>query len=190
MSSGLRITGGHLSGRRIPTSQNAVLRPTPDRVRKSVFEIAKSYLVESVFLDLFAGSGINGLEAISRGAKRVVFIDKNRKLCSNLIENLSTLNVSNICQVICKDVMVAISDPEIWKTANCIFMDPPYESGLIVKTLKKIDSVLCAGQLKLVITEFYRKELICCEELNHLRCFRREQYGDTVIGFWQVKSEE
>lgn len=124
----MRITGGSLVRRRflIPelVDEN-VVRPTPDRVREAVFSMIKSELCDALVLDLFAGSGAHGFEAISRGARAVTFVEKNPAIAQVIKQNISDLALDSQCTIIRMDAeKYILNEPSF--LAQVIFVDPPY----------------------------------------------------------------
>jgi len=128
MNKTMRITGGTLVRRRflIPdlVDEN-VVRPTPDRVRESLFSIIQEYLKDAIVLDLFAGSGAHGFEAISRGAKSVTFVEKNPRIAQVIKENILQLELGAQCNLVLADALHYVANaPKV--IAKVIFVDPPY----------------------------------------------------------------
>ena len=92
----LRIIGGHLRGRKVSFIENSNIRPTPDRIRETLFNWLQNEILGSECLDLFCGSGILGLEALSRGAKHVIAIDKDKSVTTHLNKIINELKVDNL----------------------------------------------------------------------------------------------
>jgi 16S rRNA (guanine966-N2)-methyltransferase len=128
----MRITGGTLVRRRYlvpPLADEGLVRPTPDRVRESVFSMIQAHLPEAIVLDIFAGSGGHGFEAVSRGAASVVFVEKRPEVASIIKENIQTLGLLAQCQVKVVDAIKFIQSEASLK-ANVVFVDPPYDLQL------------------------------------------------------------
>lgn len=123
----MRITGGSLVRRRflIPelVDEN-VVRPTPDRVREAVFSMIKAHLPGSHVLDLFAGSGAHGFEALSRGAAKVSFVEKNPQIAAVIKTNIASLGLGSMCTLIQSDALKVVEKAE--EKADVVFVDPPY----------------------------------------------------------------
>ena len=138
----MRIIAGEAKNRIIKTRKGFDTRPTLESVKESLFSIITPYIEGSVFLDLFSGSGSISLEAISRGAKRVVMIEKDGEALKYIIENIDNLGFSDRCRAYKNDVIRAI---EILGRKNekfdIIFMDPPYQDNVTKKVLKAIEQV-------------------------------------------------
>jgi len=119
----LTIIGGRFKGRSLESPKGLLTKPTLALMRKSVFDICQGYLEGSSFLDLFACSGAMGLEAISRGASKATFVEKDRRTCKTLQNNIALLGVAEQTEVICKD---AFSLPLEGGPYDIIYIDPPY----------------------------------------------------------------
>lgn len=143
----LRIIAGKHRGRRIETKENATIRPTGSRTREAIFNIlahgefrglGRSPLVEGRVVDLFCGTGALGLEALSRGAAHVTFIDQSGDSISLARANAAALGeTSQSTQFLRSD---STSLPPTAKPCTLAFLDPPYNSGLALKSLKSLDS--------------------------------------------------
>ena len=134
-SNTLRIIGGEWRSRKLPFIDAPGLRPTPDRVRETLFNWLQGDIHNAYCLDMFAGSGALGFEALSRGAKDVAFIEKNTACASQLSANLKLLNSD--AKVIQSDALTFLNaTPKIESTFDIVFLDPPYRQGLIQKSLE------------------------------------------------------
>jgi 16S rRNA (guanine966-N2)-methyltransferase len=132
----LRIVAGEWRGRKLKFSGNKELRPTPDRVRETLFNWLQPDLSGSRCLDLFAGSGALGIEAASRGADSVLMVEKNSDAVAGIRQNIKLLKTDKI-QVVCENAEDFIDDAKHAQRDFCeqvfdiVFMDPPYQSGLL-----------------------------------------------------------
>lgn len=122
----LRITGGTFKGRAIKIPPSSITRPASNRVRQAIFNILDNYLDidDSIILDIFAGSGAVGFEALSRGAKHLTCIEKNPLVCNILKENVLTLEIQSQVDIFQCD---ALGLPKAKEPADVIFIDPPYK---------------------------------------------------------------
>jgi 16S rRNA (guanine966-N2)-methyltransferase len=125
----MRITGGKARGIPLISTQDKLLRPATDYLRKALFSSLASWIKDKIFLDLFAGTGSYGLEALSRGAQSGVFVEKNRELIDILRINVASVTKSlgkqpELCTVIHQSVW-NFSLPEEWK-CDVVFLDPPF----------------------------------------------------------------
>ena len=134
----LRIIGGDWRSRKLPFIDAPGLRPTPDRIRETLFNWLQGKILGTNCLDLFAGSGALGLEALSRGAADVVFVEKNVSVAQQLMQNLHVLNAK--AKVLQGDAFSSLK--QINQPFDLIFLDPPYRQGLIEKSLQIINERL------------------------------------------------
>ena len=134
----LRIVAGDLRSRRITFPANGAIRPTGDRIRETLFNWLQSHTHNSVCLDLFAGSGALGIEAISRGANEVMFIEKESSIASALRSNLELLNITN-GHVIHDDALSWIKAHNSAKPFDIVFLDPPFSSELLVESCELLE---------------------------------------------------
>lgn len=126
--SSIRIIGGKWRSRKVNFTGKDGLRPTPDRVRETLFNWLAPYIVDTICLDLCAGSGILGLEAISRGAKRVYAIENDEESVKNIKENKERLEAINLT-IMHKNVITWLQTAPI--PADIVFVDPPYKLNLL-----------------------------------------------------------
>ena len=133
----LRIIGGSWRGRKLSIAPVAELRPTPDRIRETLFNWLAPYLPGANCLDLFAGTGALGLEALSRAAARATLVDSSPLVCKQLKEHLDLLKADN-AQVSQGDVLKFLSTPPEL-SYDLIFLDPPYHSDLLTKCCAKLN---------------------------------------------------
>lgn len=175
----MRITGGSLVRRRflIPelVDQN-VVRPTPDRVREAVFSMIKAHLQAARVLDIFAGSGSHGFEAISRGAAHVSFVEQNPQIIAVIKENIASLKLEQQCDIIKSEARRFVSEAPDFK-ADIIFVDPPYSLVLDEIFFKNLARHL--NPEGLVVFRCFKKE-----ELFFARLFNTERdrcYGGTRV---------
>ena len=127
MSSKVRIIGGQWRGKKIEFLDLKSLRPTPDRVRETLFNWLAPSLSNARCLDLFAGSGAIGFEALSRGAAHVVMVDNNRRICEKLKEQATLIQTDNI-HIVHQEATQFIAATQ--ETFDLIFIDPPFQSNL------------------------------------------------------------
>ena len=159
------------------------MRPTSDRVKESIFNIL-SDLEGRSFLDLYAGSGNMGLEALSRGASKVVFVEKNRTCVETIRRNLTLMHAEHSSEVIEASVEQGIRRLLRRKEDfDIIFADPPYEGGYVAKTLKllRAEHSLLRDSGLFVLQHFVREEPE--GDLAPFVLERRRKYGETVVSF-------
>ncbi len=125
----MRIVAGEFGGRRLKSLSGADVRPTTDRVREAWFSILGKGVAGAEVLDLCAGSGALGLEALSRGARAVTFVDRDPRSLRVLSENIATLGVSDRCRVVRQEALAALENLR-GQRFDLVLADPPYQSDL------------------------------------------------------------
>lgn len=131
----MRVIAGSARSLKLKTLEGLETRPTTDRIKETLFNIIGPSVYDAVFLDLFSGSGGIGIEALSRGAKEAVFVEKNPKAMACVRENLKFTRLAAKASLITADVMNALARLEGGKIFDIIFMDPPYNKGLEKKVI-------------------------------------------------------
>ncbi|MDA8133062.1 MAG: 16S rRNA (guanine(966)-N(2))-methyltransferase RsmD [Desulfobacteraceae bacterium] len=176
----MRVISGIRKGRKLAKIEGDRIRPTSDRTKEAVFNILGPRIREARVLDLFAGTGALGIEALSRGARHAVFMDLN---CDIVRQNLLLCRFEPQSTVLCHDI---INDPlpDILKgqAFDLVFMDPPYTAGVIEKTLEKEGFVELLAPGGLIIAEHSGKESLQIS-LSGLDIFRQKKYSKTMISF-------
>lgn len=179
----MRISGGLLKGRRIATKKSLCerLRPTSAKVREAIFDIIKNRIIGTSFVDLYAGTGTIGLEALSRGAERVVFVEPNRIRARMIKENLQKLGFNENSIVVGKKAIDFLKKASIEdKRFDVFFLDPPYFSDEIINALPIIaENKLLADNGLVIVEHFFKKKLP--ESIGELRVLRNYRYGDTML---------
>ena len=128
-----RVIGGRWRGRRLEFPPLEAVRPSPDRVRETVFNWLAPFMDGATCLDLFAGSGALGLEALSRGAAFVVFVDRDRRLVDAIARHLALLDAASQARAVQSDAQAYLGGAG--ERFDIVFVDPPYSSGLLVPCL-------------------------------------------------------
>ncbi|MDI9485761.1 MAG: 16S rRNA (guanine(966)-N(2))-methyltransferase RsmD [Bacillota bacterium] len=182
----MRIIAGKAKGTRLSSVSGLTTRPTGDRVKEALFNILGPAVTGSAFLDLYAGSGAIGLEALSRGASDVVWIDASRACTAQIRANLEKARLSG-GTVYTNDVFRALVQLEkAGRRFDFIFLDPPYGQGLVGKTLEHPSLADVLKKEGIIIAEAGKKEEapIAVSKL----CLKREQrYGDTKLLFYDMR---
>ena len=119
----MRVIGGEFRSRRLKTVEGWATRPTPDRLRETLFDVLAGRIEGAVFVDAYAGTGAVGIEALSRGAARCVFIESARRAVEAIRENLRALGIEGRASVVAGKVVAALGR----QAGDIVFMDPPYE---------------------------------------------------------------
>jgi len=187
----LRIISGSLRGKKIQSVPGTDIRPTSNRVREAIFNILSNSVSGVHVLDLFAGSGPLGIEAMSRGAESTVFIDNNKNAVSVIEKNIDSCSLTKRVEIISCDVVYSLS---FLKSARpefkLVFMDPPYNKNLIKPALVNIH---LSGSLKKnarIIIEHSSSEKIP-QDLQEFNIEDEKKYGKTKVSFliYRQKSE-
>ena len=183
----LRVIAGTAKGHKLKTIKGLTTRPTSDKVKGAVFNILAALIPGANVLDIYAGTGSLGIEALSRGADSAVFVDKSSECFHTIKENLAHTKLESKATVIAGDVFVALNKfSKNNKKFDIIFLDPPYGKGLVEKTLKNIAENDIIMQEGIIVAEHDVEDEVP-EEVGGLERYRRQKYGDTVISFYRLK---
>ncbi|MBF0533084.1 MAG: 16S rRNA (guanine(966)-N(2))-methyltransferase RsmD [Candidatus Omnitrophica bacterium] len=185
----IKIIAGQYKGKNFRTHPD--IRPTQNIVRKSLFDTLGQDWAGVVFLDVFAGSGMIGLEALSRGAKKVVFVEKNAEVYAILRGNLEGLNAQPAAdghwpyEALQADAFVALKTFfREKKQFDVVFLDPPYGLGLAKKALKTIETHDILHANSLLVIEHENAEILP-ERHGRFTLFRRKRFGSSVLSYYQ-----
>ena len=178
----MKILSGVLKGRRLTFSKNPHLRPTSDKVRQAIFNILRGKTENAKVLDLFAGTGALGIEALSNGAGFVQFVEVHPAQASEIRCHLTKLGLETRAQVMTLDAIGAVKRFSKNKEKfDLIFLDPPYgDSLLLLSTLESILRTGIAGIHTLLLIECNTPER-SYEMLSSLRVLKEKIYGDTKL---------
>ncbi|MDN3509517.1 MAG: 16S rRNA (guanine(966)-N(2))-methyltransferase RsmD [Candidatus Neptunochlamydia sp.] len=176
----MRITGGFLKNQSLKTPKGDKTRPTSEKLRQSVFNIAQTYVENCTFLDLYAGSGAMGIEALSRGAKEATFIEKDRSALKILRENITELYLSPLTTLIVGDVLLLLKRLN-GKTFDLIYIDPPYEKGLQEKTLVLVDNLHLLHIGGLLFVEGSCQKELEIPSLTTMQLQKKKKMGSTFL---------
>ncbi|MGL5715235.1 MAG: 16S rRNA (guanine(966)-N(2))-methyltransferase RsmD [Paraclostridium sp.] len=183
----MRIISGKVRGLKLNTPKNDDVRPTTDRVKESLFNIINGYMIDSNVLDLFAGTGSLGIECLSRGANKCVFVDVNKSSIDLVRSNIKKARMESESDVINLDCKSAI---DRLKTRNekfdLIFMDPPYYENLFVNTLEKISDSNILDTDGLIVVEHDTVQDIP-DSVGILVKQKSKKYGNTTLSFYVVE---
>ncbi len=181
----MRITSGRFKSRIIKAPR--AIRPTLDNVRKSIFDIVSGQVDGAKVLDLFAGSGALGLEALSRGADSCIFVDNDKSSVKTIKENLEALGLPyhEDIIIVAADAMKAISKfAKNGERFDLIFLDPPYYKSLVKKSLFLLGSYDILTKSGVVIVEHSKHDAVP-NSTGELTLYRSTRYGDTQISFYR-----
>lgn len=169
----MRVITGIARGRRLISPEGYDVRPTTDKVKESVFNIIQFDLPDAVVLDLFAGSGQLGIEALSRGAEKAVFIDNSRKSLEVIKNNIELCKFSALSEVFLSDALSFVKSTSL--KFDIVFLDPPYHNELCNKVLPVISTCLNPGAV--VICETQNDEELPEDDIGELYLDREYCYS-------------
>ncbi len=176
----LRIIGGSFGGRIISSPKGDLTRPSSSLLRKAFFDICQDSVGDADFLDLFAGSGAMGIEAISRGAHFSTFVDKSANACQVIKKNIELLEIEGQTEVLCMPSDRALELFERKKRKfHLIFIDPPYGKDFLPPILQKIVDAKLLQESGRIFAEESAKATI--PQLASLKLHEERRYGDTVL---------
>ena len=185
----MRVIAGSHKGRRLQPPSGVQLRPTSGRVKEALFSILAFRVKQACMLDLFAGSGAIGLEALSRGAKQVIFVEQQHASLQILYENLNRCDNPSGATVLECSVWEFFRHPQLPKGVpfDIVFADPPYEGSDILQLLSLIGEKISISPQGVVIVEHLHKASIPLR-VGPLSQTRRSRYGDTALTFFEATS--
>jgi 16S rRNA (guanine966-N2)-methyltransferase len=191
----MRITGGTARGRNLAGPKSGIIRPTSDRVREALFSIIAAEVPGSTVLDLYAGTGAFGLEALSRGAAAAVFVDQSKQAMALIQDNLSRCFAGAKAALLQVDLARPDSLARLKNRLpagmlfDLIFLDPPYEKNLAEKTLAAVAQETLLQKSGLLIAE-ERKTARLPEQCGSLRLVDQRSYGETGLWFYRQEAVE
>jgi 16S rRNA (guanine966-N2)-methyltransferase len=179
----MRVIAGEFRSRRLKTLPGMALRPTPDRLREALFNILSPRIADCVFVDAYAGSGAVGIEALSRGAARAIFIERHPAAVRLIRENLVALGIEDRAQLIQAPAAMLLAR----YTDGIVFLDPPYP------LVKEYDAALTALGVAptpslLVIVQHHSKFALA-ESQGALERTREVRHGDNTLSFYVRKGD-
>jgi len=183
----MRIITGSLKGRKLKSPKGDAVRPTTDKVKEAIFDMLYAYMEDGcVCMDVFAGSGNMGLEAISRGAKTVYFSDASRESLALVKENVKYCQVEDNAVLLAGDYKYNIK--RVHDTVDIYFLDPPYANGFILPAIKAIDDSGNMAEGGLIVCETAAKEELP-EEYLGFKLIKQRRYGTTLVSIYQKSTE-
>lgn len=149
----MRVIAGKAKSLRLKTIEGMDTRPTTDRIKETLFNMLQPYLADCRFLDLFAGSGAIGIEALSRGADCCIFVEQQRKAADCIRANLDFTRLDGQARVMVMDAVSAVRKLDGEDAFQCIFMDPPYRKGLEMDVLRALRNTSLVNEDTLLVVE-------------------------------------
>ncbi len=195
----LRLTGGRFKGITLETPAHLRTRPTQSKLRQALFNSLQTHVTESRVLDLFAGSGALGFEALSRGAKEVVFVDESKSACQTIQKNVAILGVED--QVSLLKISMEMTGPSIgldqlktFEPFDIILADPPYEQGWELRLLSLFpwDELLKPEGKFCLEWAYHSRSHVqdLPERFPFLVKVRQKNYGNSVLSTYEKQSRE
>jgi 16S rRNA (guanine(966)-N(2))-methyltransferase RsmD len=187
----MRVIAGIYRRRILKSLKGLSMRPTSDRLRETLFNVLGSNVAGSRFLDLFAGTGAIGIEAFSRGAAEVVFIENHPPAVALIRRNLASLHIRSGATVLASDALRALEklasrlrgEPTGY---DFVFLDPPYAAAKdYARVLEFLGSANLLASSGIVVAE-HRRSFELPEEIGSLRCYRVLKQGDAALSFYRV----
>lgn len=175
----MRVIGGEFRSRRLETIPGLATRPTPDRLRETLFDILAPRIEGMVFLDAYAGTGSVGIEALSRGARHAIFLERGRAALEVIRRNLGSLGLDARATVLAGPVLATLRR----YSADIVFADPPYESDAYTALL---DALAEAARPLAIIQHSVRHDLP--DEHLGLKRVRLLKQGDNALSFYEART--
>lgn len=175
----MKIISGKYKGRVLEGFDIAGTRPTMDRVKESLFAMIQSYLEDATVLDLFAGSGNLGIEALSEGAQEIYLVDKNKKACQVIKRNINKIGIE-ASDIFCGDYKSALKKYQEQSIKfDIIFLDPPYQTDLVKKSMEVIEKYELLSKSGIIVAESNTLDKIIYSD--KLEIVKSKKYGDKVV---------
>jgi 16S rRNA (guanine966-N2)-methyltransferase len=184
---GMRVISGKFGSRPLHKFKGMAIRPTSDRLRETLFNVLGPLVVDSLFVDCFAGSGAVGIEALSRGARQVILIENDRKATDLIRKNLESLNAGNNVELLSRDVITGLNELSKRRLLiDLLFFDPPYrEIALYSRLLEFLDDYNLLAPEGRIILE-HPKKIELPSHLVNLEKSRMLEQGDTAVTFYRL----
>lgn len=182
----MRVIAGELKGRRLVAPRGHRTRPTADQVRIALMDALMPWLPGARVLDLFAGAGAVGLEALSRGAAHATFVERDPRAAEAIRHNVETLGVRGRVRLVRADVARALERLAVeGEGFDVVFLDPPYEPDLVTPTLARLGGGAVTAPSAAVVAQHLTKQPPP-EHVGHLAVFRTRRFGETTLTFFRA----
>ena len=182
----MRIISGTARGTKLFTLEGETTRPTLDRVKESMFNIIQNEVQNSIFIDLFSGSGAIGLEAASRGAKRVILCDKSKQAINIINKNIEKTHLKEKVELYNLDYELLLKT-KIKEQADIIYIDPPYKSDFAINAVNVILENRLVSEDSTIIIETDEEEKILRElEKIEIKITDKRKYGRAILIFLKI----
>ncbi|MCD5322568.1 16S rRNA (guanine(966)-N(2))-methyltransferase RsmD [Pontibacillus sp. HN14] len=176
----MRVIAGEHKGRQLQPVPNRLTRPTTDKVKEALFQMIGPYFEGGACLDLFAGSGGLGIEALSRGMDQAIFVDKHPKAIATIYENLKTLKLQDYAEVYKNDAYRAIKAAgKRGLSFRLVFLDPPYEKFSYEELVDSLVEHNVVNEETVIVCE-HSSEQSLPDSFGSFTCFRHETYSSII----------
>ncbi|GAC1465950.1 MAG: 16S rRNA (guanine(966)-N(2))-methyltransferase RsmD [Chloroflexota bacterium] len=183
----MRIIAGRAKGHRLKAPAGLETRPTSDKVREAIFDMLQNCFVDEPVLDLFAGTGALGIEALSRGASRATFVERRAPACQALWSNLRHTHFTNVAQVMRLPVERALDVLD--QPFGLILLDPPYAYPNLGGIMKTVGAARATGDDTVVVFE-HSPRFLAEQRYGRLTLERSKVYGDTAVSIYDAQEEQ
>lgn len=181
----MRVITGEYKGRKLEAPEDYNVRPTTDKVKEAIFDIIMNDVYGSVCMDLFAGSGSLGIEALSRGADKCYFCDSDRNSIRLIKKNIAIVGAKEKSVVIAGDYKKALRRAD--EKIDVFFIDPPYESGLYETCISQIDILDLLSDDGIIITE-HDTRFAMPDSVGNIVKVKERKYGRTMLTLYSKQS--
>lgn len=182
----MRVIAGTFRSRRLKGPGTLTLRPTSDRLRETLFNILGPGVEDSLFVDIYAGTGAVGIEAVSRGARQTILVESNAKAATLIRENLAAMSIFG-AELIRADAVTGLERLATRRLiADFVYLDPPYDKPVeLVRVLEYLDASRLIAPRGIVIAEHHWRAGLP-ERFNRLERTRQLEQGETVLSFYSL----
>lgn len=183
----MRIISGKYKGHQLVNFSADHIRPTTDRVKETLFNIIQGHIPDAMVLDLFSGTGNLGIEALSRGAKEVTFIENHLKSLELIRKNIEKLKITEP-HLILKQEVLSFLKSKTTKTFDLILIDPPFTKQMADEVMLTLSTSTLFHENTLIAIESAKKESLQLS-YNTLHCADQRLFGDKILSFFAQKNE-
>lgn len=183
----MRIISGTARGTKLYTLEGQATRPTLDRVKESLFNIIQNEIPDSIFVDLFSGSGAIGLEAASRGAKKIILCDKSKDAIKVINRNIEKTHLKEKVELYNLDYRTLL-ETKINEKIDIIYIDPPYNSDFAIKSVEiLINKKLVKKETKIIIETDNEEKILKELENSQIEIEDQRKYGRATLIFLKIR---
>ncbi len=180
----MRVITGKARGARLKTLEGLTTRPTAEKAKEAIFSSLFDFVEGKNVLDLFAGSGQMGIEALSRGAKHATFVEQDKKAVQIVKENLENTKLEKQATVAMNDAFAFLKSN--FKIYDLVFLDPPYNKGLVVSALEMLSDEQAVADDGIIVCESDDKDVIP-ESVGCFKMYKQSYYSRTVISYFAME---